>query len=410
MANLRLRVVPNTPAVAVTSENKVIYVLVEVAADATARASLPMNLSLVIDTSGSMDGAKMNRVRSAARYVAGQLRPADTLSIVGFDMNATVYYSAESVTNLDRTSRVIDSIMAHGGTRISAGIASGLDQLKRCTQVDRTNRMILLTDGQTDRDEQECLRLAARAGDAQPSMTISTIGLGDDFNENLLLKIADGSRGHAYHLTDPEQIPEIFAAELSGAQAIQATSPLVRVKLASGVTLRRATRCRPEIVALPDVATHDRIAEIRLPDVEAEIPQAILLEVELPSRPANTYRVGQFSVDDGTDSVELELLMPYTTDVDQASRRTPEVMVLVDQVSIALLQQRALTVAEAGDVSRATQMLTNAHTRLLELGDTEQAANVTRVLSDLSARGQVSPTATKAIRFGTRALTLGNNT
>ena len=107
--------------------------------------------------------------------------------------------------------------------------------------------MVLLTDGFTA-DSDECLRQAQKASAA--GLTISTVGVGMEFNEELLINIAEMSKGNAYFIQDPQDIPAVFAQELSGVQAIALRNLELKLRLTGGVELRKAYRAKPVIADL----------------------------------------------------------------------------------------------------------------------------------------------------------------
>lgn len=408
---LNLRVRPHSPNMLTTSEGdaKRVYVLIEVLpGERRPTVSVGVNVALVLDVSGSMRGHKINYLQQATRFVVDQMRDdIDQLAIIAFSDRTSVIHAAGPVRDRSRLKWAIDELRADGGTWMADGMQAGLKELGRSRSGDFTHRMILLTDGETEAPN-DCLKLARQAGDRQPPIAISTIGLGDSFKEKLLQEIADASRGRAHHLTDPYRMADIFRDELAGAQQVVAVSPTLSLKLPSGVRLDRITQCRPEIVELSNSGTSDGRAAFRLPDLDPEHGLAVLLELALPSRTPGAYRIAQCQIetDQATEPITTDLVITYTHDAAQAARREPEVMQIVDKVSLSLLQQRAMVEAQrpGGDRAKATQMLRNASTRLLELGDASQAAAAEQAASELARQGQVSSGSTKKLTYGTRNL------
>lgn len=408
---LNLRVRPHCPNMLTTSEGdaKRVYVLIEVLpGERRPTVSVGVNVALVLDVSGSMRGHKINYLQQATRFVVDQMRDdIDQLAIITFSDRTSVIHAAGPVRDRSRLKWAIDELRADGGTWMADGMQAGLKELGRSRSGDFTHRMILLTDGETEAPN-DCLKLARQAGDRQPPIAISTIGLGDSFKEKLLQEVADASRGRAHHLTDPYRMADIFRDELAGAQQVVAVSPTLSLKLPSGVRLDRITQCRPEIVELQNPSTVGGLAAVRLPDLDPEHGLAVLLELALPSRAPGAYRIAQcqLATDQASDPVATDLVITYTHDAAQAARREPEVMQIVDKVSLSLLQQRAMAEAQrpGGDRAKATQMLRNASTRLLELGDATQAEAAKQAAEELARQGQISSGSTKKLTYSTRNL------
>ena len=283
------------PYIPVTHQRHLIYVLVSVdAQDVQPAVSTPINLGLVVDASRSMsipiltneqfqelssrgmarqkivDGVKvwqfevpkgyriqapsnMDFTKEALRVVAGQIRPTDIFSLVAFAQDALLMVPSspgtrsnvllEAIDRLDRANLGDETFMARG-------MAQGLKQIQAGLQRGQylNRRMIVLTDGYTQ-DEQEAHRLAEQAHRA--GITVSTMGLGMDFNERLLISMADRSGGESYLIEDPQEIPAAFGQELAHAQSITWRNLVLELNLPGDVTLRRAHKERPAIAAVP---------------------------------------------------------------------------------------------------------------------------------------------------------------
>ena len=144
----------NKAQLPVMGTQQLAYVLIEAEPGAgMAQLQMPLNLSLVLDKSGSMQGKKIQNLREAAKRVVDRLAPQDTISIVAFSDRKYLIAANQPVTDRDALKKKIDRIRDGGGTAISGGMAQGLAELEKTRGPDRVSRMLLLTDGQTFGDE-----------------------------------------------------------------------------------------------------------------------------------------------------------------------------------------------------------------------------------------------------------------
>jgi Ca-activated chloride channel family protein len=287
--------------------------------------------------------------------------------------------------------------VAQGLAQLKAGLADG---------VERNSRMIVLTDGYTldEHDAYTQTRQAHQAG-----IVVSTMGLGLDFNEQLLISMADRSGGESYLIEDPQEIPAAFEQELARAQSVTWRNLSIELKLPSDVTLRRAHRVRPAIA--PASPTIEGAPRIELGHLEADRPPAALLELIVPPRPEGTYRLAQAKLRGHPSGAQGEqvthtadILVRYTERPSLARQTEPELMSVVQAVSAFKLQSQAIEEAERGDVARATRRLRTAGERLIEMGQNDLGQTMLVEANLLEQEGQMSSEGTKRLRYGTRKL------
>jgi Ca-activated chloride channel family protein len=204
-----------------------VYILVRLEAEAVAPADRsPVNLALVIDRSSSMRGPRFAQAVRAASEVVGKLDERDRLTVITFDGSARVVFGPDRVSEGDRErlTRALADLDTGAGTNLAAGIRKGADALKAGFLRGAITRLILLTDGQPSvgvTDAEKLCTLAATEHAA--GVTITTMGIGDSFEDELLAEIARRGRGGFYYLATPADIPAAFGRELEGVFAIAAT-------------------------------------------------------------------------------------------------------------------------------------------------------------------------------------------
>ena len=447
---LQLTPTLNSPYIPITHQPRLVYLLLETGGDAD-NNFLPVNLGLVVDTSESMhirlanesqfeelarmgvlkevlvDGVpawesgeipvkalmqlprKIDLVKNALRAAVEQLRSADRFSLIAF--------AGEAVTLIPNTSgsqkqRLLDAIEGVDRLRlgdetyIGRGMALGFEELKD-TSGDQADRLLVLTDGFT-LDEEDCRAWAAHA--RQKRIPISTMGLGGEFNEELMIPIADQTGGEAYLLENPDDIPAAFAREMQRAQAVRYRNLELKLRPSQGVEVRAAYRVRPAIAPLETI-NEGGSYNFALGDLVAGEEPALLLELIAPPRQAGVYRLAQalLACDDPAGNLaglktRANVVAEYTSDPALATQQTAQVMHVVEALSAYKLQQQARTDLEAGNVAGATRKLEAAATRLLDMGEEKLAAELKQQAAELEQHGQADPRLTKKLRYGTRKL------
>jgi Ca-activated chloride channel family protein len=401
----------NKASLPVMNTQQLVYVLIDaVPGAAMAQVQMPLNLSLVLDKSGSMQGKKIQNLRQAAKLVVERLGSQDTISIVAFSDRKYLIAESQPVTNKDELKKRIDRIRDGGGTAISGGMGQGLAELDKALGPDRVSRMLLLTDGQTFGDEKQCLKLGKKAGDE--GIVVNALGLGDDWNEDLLDEIAEASGGVADFIDSPDKIVTFFEQAVKSMQDTVVQNAQMVLRLANGVTPRQVWQVLPMISNLGYRPLSDRDVQVTLGELEKGQPRSLLVELLITPRPAGSYRIAQAEVSYDVpglklinEKVKADILLDFTADAVKAKQYAPEVMNIVEKVTAFKLQTRALEEAKLGNVAGASQKLRAAATRLLEMGEEELAQSAMEEADNLEKSGQMSARGTKKLRYETRKLT-----
>jgi Ca-activated chloride channel family protein len=349
-----------------SAENFVLYVLLEAVARGKGGGRLPLNLGVVIDRSGSMyDEQRLEFVVEAVKFLADSLAPEDKVSIVAFADTAKVIVAPDQAHNRDSVRRAVDEIDLldiGGGTQMALGMRAAIDEVKKNLDASRLNRVLVLTDGQTY-EETACIDLVQQN---REQISFSTMGVGVEFNEKLLMRLAQDSNAKYHFIGNPAEIPSIFEDELLGLRSITVRNGRIDVTLSQGVQIRESFRASPEIYAMGSpLVGEDRSISYDIGDLETAVPGSVLLTLVLPPRNPGNVRILQSTFHyevpgTGEAQATCELAIEYTLDRTLTSKRNGRVMSLVDQVSIAKLQAKAEEELKAGNVDRATRLLGNA--------------------------------------------------
>lgn len=385
---------------------QVAYLLVEAQASAVAEKA-PLNFCLVLDRSGSMQGAKLAALKEATRRVIDTLTPQDIVSIVLFDDTVQTLVPATFATDRDALKAQVDAIEEAGGTAMSGGMAAGIVELRKHHDPGRVSAMLLLTDGQTWGDEDRCRALAQEL--ARDHVRVTALGLGAEWNEKLLDDIADATGGLSDYIADPSQITTFFQHAVRMAQGTIAQDARLLLRLVRGATPRAVYRANPIIANLGYQPIGDSEIAVRLGAIETDAPSSVIVDMMVPAREAGVFRVAQaelhYTPVGGSEQViKQDILLEFVSEPAKAAYDS-RVMNLVEKVTAFKLQTRALAEAEAGNVSGATQKLRAAATRLLDLGELELAQKVAEQAEQLDQGQAISAERQKELRYATRRLT-----
>jgi Ca-activated chloride channel family protein len=196
----------------------------------------PLNLAVVLDRSGSMAGAKIEQARQAAMGLVDQLAPGDLFSLIAFSDHAEVLVPAQELADKEAVKSRISRIRPGGSTALYAGVQLGATQIQRHYSSRRINRVILLSDGIANVGPSSPRELR-RLGQAlsERGISVTTIGVGDDYNEDLMAGLAEASDANYYYVKDTERLPEIFARELGELVTVAAREVRIEIICPNGV-------------------------------------------------------------------------------------------------------------------------------------------------------------------------------
>jgi len=398
----------------VTSEDKLVYLLVDILP--VAQASLghvPLNLSLVLDKSGSMYAQeKLEYVKKAVIYVIDQLRSDDLSSIIAFADRARVVVPSQQIFDkggVRNTVQRIDNVSVGGGTHMFKGITAACDEVMKNYSNSRKNHVILLSDGLTVA-ESKCLKKCKE--ESAKGISFSTLGVGNDFNQKLMMDIADTTGGKSYYIDVPSDIPNIFAQELKGVQSVIIQNPTLNLKLSKNIQVKRAYKVKPLISDLGSPQVFNQTYSVKLSDLQKDEPQSVLYELILPSRQPGSYRIAQVNLEydvpmksERGKQTSQDVIIVYTSDYNLTGMVDTYVMNLVDLVSVFRQQTRALELAQIGEHAKATQLLKTAATTLLDRGQSDLATTFLEEAKNIEQGINTSIAGTKKLEYGTRKLT-----
>lgn len=361
-----------------------VYLMARVNARSGPAGRPTLNLSVVLDRSGSMHGQKLENVKRAAQILVQRLGASDRFSLVAYDQNVEVVISPRAVVHKDNIRHAIRMISSGGTTNLSGGwlqgcqlVAEAMDPVpehvievpppgsEKAIVEGQVNRVLLLTDGLANEGIAEPDRLAALAAQKRAEgITTTTMGVGQDFNEDLLARIAAEGGGGFYYIDSPDQAPQIFGEELQDLLSVVGQNLVIRLALSPGVELMHQLNAYPQ-------ETQDSQVTFRLGDLYADEIKSLILEMRIPA----LERLGEveiarlhFAYDElGEDQVrhettELPVMVNVVAPDSYDAGQEPDVEVVKNVLLLgaARAREEAVRYADKHEFKKASGRLSQA--------------------------------------------------
>lgn len=404
---LELKVTLSHSQLPLMDESQVLYVLLELSpSEEVGRGRTPLNLALVLDRSTSMQGARLQRVKEATNYIIDYLSEDDYFSLVTFSDRAEIVLPAQRGIDKAIAKSKVSMIHSSGGTEILQGLLTGLDQVERWQTSQTINHLVLLTDGQTYGDEEDCLAQAVEAG--QRGIGVSTMGIGQDWNDHLLDEIASRSGGTSAYIDSASKIMMVFRDKIHGLGSVFARDLRLILSASGHAHLRDVFAISPEIARLE----LERMP-IDLGHLERHAPVGVLVELLVETDAVGVHPVLTATIEADVVAMDLpEMRVSVDVDIEVVEEKPsdspvpPVIVGALGKLAIYRMQEKTMQELEDGDVERASQRLETMATRLLNIGETELAKAALLEAGRLARTGHISPEGRKKIRYGTRSLSI----
>ncbi len=200
----------------------------------------PVNIALVLDRSGSMRGDRIAAAKDAAQIALDRLSRGDVASVVAYNNKVATLQAATRLTKFSRLKDRIEELTAQGGTALYAGVVEGGRQVREFRASDKVSRVILLSDGQANigpSSPEELGDLGRKLG--AEGISVTTIGLGLQYNEDLMSKLALASDGNHAFAETPEDLIKIFNSEFGDVLSVVATDIIINIECRPGFKPKR---------------------------------------------------------------------------------------------------------------------------------------------------------------------------
>lgn len=241
----------------------------------TTSARPPVNLVLLVDTSGSMEGRAIADARAASLALLDTLSPRDRLAVVTFDSKAEVLLPSTKLEDADTKElrAKIGAMKARGTTDMASGLRLALNEVEKSLEKDGVNRIVLLGDG-VPNDDAQIASLVAEA--TLRGVSITTMGLGTDYDETLMGRIAQQSGGKFSYVEDSTKVASFFEEEVVRLHRVVARTAVLELRPGPGVTIKN-------VVGRQIVAIDNHAVSVTLGDLTYGEENEIV--VELASSP-----------------------------------------------------------------------------------------------------------------------------
>lgn len=356
----------------------------------------PINLSVVLDRSGSMGGRKIEDAKEAAVAALRRLDAQDLFSFVVYNAGVETILPAQPVADVEAMEQRIRAIGASGGTNLFGGVNQGASEIRKHLADKRyTPRIILLSDGQANVGPSSPTELG-RLGAAlvKEGISVTTVGLGSDYNEDLMAQLSQQSDGNTYFAEGSEDLPRIFAAELGDVLSVVARKVTIEIECPEGV--------RPVRIIGRDGRLSGQRAEVFLNQLYGGQSKYVLLEVAVPATAAAETRklalarcVYENALSNADGESRASVSANFTSDRQQVIGQTNRAVQTAYSANVnALVTNEVIVLADRGDTKQAVAVLRQRSEQLKreaeDFGNAElqtQSAELEEQATNLEARG-----------------------
>lgn len=335
-----------------------------VAPERTLLTRMPLNLALVIDRSGSMSGSKLEKAKEAAAYCVRNLAASDRVAVVAYDDEVRVVAPSTKLSPeaKSRLLKDIESIQSGGSTNLGGGWLTGAQEVaNHMEESGYLNRVILLSDGLANVGIVDTTELTQHASELrQRGVSTTTMGIGADFNEELMEQIAIKGGGHFYFIENARQIPDFLHRELGEVLATVAR------ELKLGIRVPHAVEAR--LLNSFESTRSDGTLTVRLDDMISGETRNVVLKLALPPQGAGHVlpfqtTLSYLDVESGATATitSSEAAITFAPEAE-VSNEQPNASVVEDAalLEVAAARQEALKMDAAGDYATSARTLRTA--------------------------------------------------
>ncbi len=336
-----------------------VFVAIDLTPSLASVAGRNRNIALAIDSSGSMDGEKIEQAREAALGLVRQLRPTDQISIVSFSDAVDLKLPTSKVGNAREAQAAVRAISVRGLTAMYQGLELAAEQARRASkELGIVNRVLLLTDGNPTvgkTDVKDFVTLAQ--GMRELGITVTAVGIGTDYNESLLAKIAEAGGGMWHHIKEGKQdLSQIFEEQVAQMAGTLVANPELRISLMPGAELGDAYSVKPVLNRLPRPRIDGDAFVIPLKDLVAGQEQSLVFRIGVSGNRAGKATLFRASLVEVVHNIEVA----FTEDpklFNSEANAYPRT--LLSSAEATVLIQRAVQTKEAAALQKAQAIMKN---------------------------------------------------
>ncbi len=414
MSPIIIKVDYSQPSLVRLPEPQLIYTLLELNLHPDTNlliSSTPLNISLVVDCSTSMQGIRLDMVKLTAIDLIRRLQPNDIFSLVKFNDWAELLIPADNLSDLKSAEMKIQLLQAGGGTEIFKGLEMGFSEVRQFRSSGRVNHIILITDGRTYGDEISCEKLADQA--SALGIGISAIGIGSQWNDKFLDHITSKTGGICKYISDSRDIRNSILDEITRLGTSLTEQINFSYQASQEVDLHSAFRLQPDASPLvlgtplifgfmPRYGSMSILLEFVIKDIPADLTSFTLaigfINYEIPRHPTKTQYVQRQTFERQITKEQINVAPPST------------ILDAMTLLSFYQMQERARVELEKGNFHSASRHMENLATQLLKQGEVNLAQTVLDEMAYVQRNQSFSEDGEKRIKYGTRSLLLPAST
>ena len=325
----------------------------------------PVNIALVLDKSGSMEGEKLKKAKESAILALYRLKATDIVSVILYDSEVQVLVPATKMSDRDMIISKIKKVHAGGSTALYGGVETGAKEVKKFLSKEYVNRVVLLSDGLANVGPGSPDELGALGAELlEEGISVTTVGLGLGYNEDLMCKLADKSDGGHYFVDDPDKLASVFEQEFGRALSVVAQEVNMEIVCGEGM--------RPVRLLGREGTFDGRTVTVDINNVYSEHEKYVILEVEIPSQEADKIReVAMVRVnyqdmqsnEQVKSGISARVSFSESKEESDASLNKKMYADVVEQIAI-LNNQKAIELRDQGKLKEAREMLQSNYSYL----------------------------------------------
>jgi len=318
----------------------------------------PINVCITLDTSGSMaDEMKLERAKQAALHLCKSLDQRDIVSLITFAGKVRTQIESENMVDINRFERVLDGLKPSGTTALYSALETSNTILSKVAQSQpgMVNRIMLLTDGQPTKGKSKISDFVSISRLIEDNnISVIAIGIGSDYNEDLLTAIATNSDGLWYHVVDPSDIAMIFSDQLRDMKTVVMTKPKLIFTLMSGAELSGVYKVRPMLNKLEETHRGGSVYEISLSDIVGGKEQNVVFNLTVPPRSPGEFRIAKAELISGAHRFLENIAVTYTDDPELFSKETdPYPRILLSSSESTVLLRKGISMGDETTIREA---------------------------------------------------------
>ncbi|MBT5019223.1 MAG: VWA domain-containing protein [Planctomicrobium sp.] len=318
----------------------------------------PVNIAIVLDKSGSMGGQKIAKAREAAMGAIDRLGPNDIITVITYDTTVNILVPATKLTDKEYVKKAISHVNSGGGTALFAGVSKGAAEIRKFLDKERVNRIILLSDGLANEGPSSPSELGALGASLKKEgISVSTLGLGLDYNEDLMAQLADKSGGNHQFIERATELADIFNREFDDVTSVVAQEVSIEITVPEGI--------RPVRVLGADSEIAGQNIQLLFSQIYSKQNRHVVVELEVPeSKDGKKLQLAKVAANyqnmqsGKTDKLNGEASIKFSKDAAKVEASTDKDVMENVIVFIANEQNRLATdFLDAGDLMKCASTL-----------------------------------------------------